>query len=135
MKYLFDSSSIFRAIKENRIEVLAGNYTLELARYEIGNILWKNFALLNKTTKEELSDLTKLVKQILDVMDILQIECSEEEITNIATEMNITFYDASYAHQAHKNHLKLITEDAELLKKAAKYSDASRLDDVSIEST
>jgi predicted nucleic acid-binding protein len=134
MKYLFDSSAIFRAIKENRIEVLAGNYTLELARYEIGNILWKNFALLNRTTKEELSDLAKLVKQILSVMDILQIECTEEEITTIATEMKITFYDASYAYQAHKNNLKLVTEDAELLRKAAKYSNASRLDEVSTES-
>jgi predicted nucleic acid-binding protein len=135
MKYLFDSSAIFRAIKENRVEVLAGNYTLELARYEIGNILWKNFALLNRTTEEELSDLTKLIKQTLNVMDILQIECSEEEITSIATELKITFYDAAYAYQAHKNHLKLITEDAELLKKTAKYSNASRLDEVSVEST
>ncbi|MEM2148079.1 MAG: hypothetical protein QXJ94_05695 [Candidatus Bathyarchaeia archaeon] len=43
MKYLFDSSAIFKAIKENKINLLIGNYTLELARYELGNILWKNF--------------------------------------------------------------------------------------------
>ena len=135
MKYLFDTSAIFRAIKENRIEALAGNYTLELARYEIGNILWKNFALLGKTKKEELSDLARLVKEILNVMDIIQIGCTEEEIMGVATETKITFYDASYAYQAHKNHLTLITEDAELLRKVAKYTDAERLDEVSTEST
>ena len=36
MKYLFDSSAIFRAIKENRIDLLIGNYTLEMARFELG---------------------------------------------------------------------------------------------------
>jgi predicted nucleic acid-binding protein len=133
MKYLFDSSAIFRAIKENKIEALAGNCTLELARYEIGNILWKNHALLGKTTRDELSTLSKLVKEILNVMEIVQIECMEEEITSIAAEMKITFYDASYAYQAHKNNLTLITEDAELLKKVGKYANASRLDVLSIE--
>jgi predicted nucleic acid-binding protein len=133
MKYLFDSSAIFRAIKENKIEALAGNCTLELARYEIGNILWKNHALLGKTTRDELSTLTKLVKEILNVMEIVQIDCTEEEITSMAAEMKITFYDASYAYQAHKNNLTLISEDAELLKKVGKYANASRLDALSIE--
>ena len=45
MKSLFDSSAIFRAVKENKIEFLAGNYTLELARYELGNIIWKDMRL------------------------------------------------------------------------------------------
>ena len=31
MKYLFDSSAIIRAIKENKIDLLTGNYTLELS--------------------------------------------------------------------------------------------------------
>ena len=29
MKYLFDASAIFSAIKENKIDDLIGNYTLE----------------------------------------------------------------------------------------------------------
>jgi predicted nucleic acid-binding protein len=128
MKYLFDSSAIFRAIKENKIEALASNYTLELARYELENILWKSHTLLGKTTKNELKSLAKLVKETLSVMEIIQIECTEEEITGIAAEMKITFYDASYAYQAHKNNMTLITEDNELLKKADKYANASRLD-------
>nr|MDO8079220.1 hypothetical protein [Candidatus Freyarchaeota archaeon] len=55
MKYVFDSSAIFKAIKENKIDILVGNYTVELARYEIGNILSKNHVLQTKITKQELS--------------------------------------------------------------------------------
>lgn len=39
MRYIFDSSSIFRAIMDDRVESLPGSYTLELARFELGNIL------------------------------------------------------------------------------------------------
>lgn len=53
MKYLFDSSTIFRAIKKNKIELLAGNYALELARYELGNIVWKDSVLQAKVSKQE----------------------------------------------------------------------------------
>jgi hypothetical protein len=42
MKYLFNSSAIFTAIKENKIEFLIGNCTLELASYELGNIYGKS---------------------------------------------------------------------------------------------
>jgi hypothetical protein len=55
MKPLFDSSAIFRAIKENKIEFLAGNYTLELARYELGNIIWKDCVLHVKISDPKLN--------------------------------------------------------------------------------
>ncbi|MCP8316707.1 MAG: hypothetical protein H3Z51_07600 [archaeon] len=48
MSYILDSSAIFRAIKENVVETLVGNYTLELARYELGNVLWKEYLLHKK---------------------------------------------------------------------------------------
>ena len=36
MKYLFDASAIFSAIKENKIDDLIGNYTLELVEVRVG---------------------------------------------------------------------------------------------------
>jgi hypothetical protein len=54
MKFLFDSSAIFKAVKGNKIDFLVGNCTLELARYELGNILWKNFSLQSKATGQEI---------------------------------------------------------------------------------
>ncbi len=41
MSFLFDASSIFEAIIQGNIKVLSGNYTIELAKYELNNILWK----------------------------------------------------------------------------------------------
>jgi predicted nucleic acid-binding protein len=67
MKYLFDSSAIFKAIKENKVDLLIGNHTLELARYELGNILWKIFKLQAKATEQEIKSLTKIIKQAFAV--------------------------------------------------------------------
>ena len=130
MKYLFDSSAIFKAIKENKIEALVGNYTLELARYELGNVLWKNFALQVKATDQEIKILTKVIKQTLNMMEILQINCNEQEILQTAAKLEITFYDASYAHCANVKELTLITEDSQLLKKVSPYIKASKLNDI-----
>ncbi|MGQ9538541.1 MAG: type II toxin-antitoxin system VapC family toxin [Candidatus Bathycorpusculaceae bacterium] len=127
MKYLFDSSALFKAIKENKIEALIGNYTLELARYELGNILWKNFALQAKATEQEIRILAKIIKQALNTMEILQISCSEQEILEIAAKLKITFYDASYAYCAKTKNLTFITEDSQLLKKLMPYVKASNL--------
>ena len=100
MKYLFDSSAIFRAIKENKIELLNGNYTTELARYELGNIIWKNSVLQAKVSKQESQIITKTIKYTLTIMEVLQIAGKEEEILDIAADHKITFYDASYAYFA-----------------------------------
>lgn len=117
MKYLFDSSAIFSAIKENQVEVLTGNYTLELARYELGNILWKGSFLHSKISEQESKLLAKTVKHSLAIMDIIGIAGSEEEILETATHLKITFYDASYAYFARAKQLRLITEDSQLIKK------------------
>ncbi|MBS7636269.1 type II toxin-antitoxin system VapC family toxin [Candidatus Bathyarchaeota archaeon] len=130
MKYLFDSSAVFKAIKENKIEILVGNYTLELARYELGNILWKNFAFQAKATDEEIKILAKIVKQILNTMEIIQISCNEEEILQVAAKLKITFYDASYAYYANTKGLTLITEDSQLLRKILPHVKASKLGDI-----
>jgi hypothetical protein len=67
MKYLFDSLAIFKATKENKVNLLIGKYTLELARYELGNILWKIFTLQAKATEQEIKSLTKIIKQAFAV--------------------------------------------------------------------
>jgi predicted nucleic acid-binding protein len=130
MKYLFDSSAIFKAIKENKVEVLVGNCTLELARYELGNVLWKSLALEGKASGAEIKSLAKIVKRVLGVMEVLQISCSEEEILEIANKTKITFYDAAYAYHAMAKNLTLITEDTQLLKKVAPKINALTLSDI-----
>ena len=130
MKYLFDSSAIFRAIKENKVDLLTGNYTLELARYELGNIIWKNYFLQVKISKEETKMISKTIKHTLTIMEVAQIAGIEEEILETAIQLKITFYDASYAYFAKSKQLQLITEDSRLIKKIKPNIDALALNDV-----
>ena len=58
-KYDLLVQSKHQAIQENKINILLGNHTLELAKYELGNILWKNDHLQAKATQEEIVALTK----------------------------------------------------------------------------
>lgn len=130
MKYLFDSSAVFRAIKENKIEVLAGNHTIELARYELGNIIWKDHSLQATLSEQEAKMMTKAIKHTLTIMDVLEIAGIEEEILETAMQLKITFYDASYVYLAKVKGLKLITEDARLIKKITQTVDSTSLDGV-----
>jgi predicted nucleic acid-binding protein len=129
MKFLFDSSAIFRAIKENKVEVLAGNYTLELARYEMGNIVWKEYALQAKISCQELKLLAKTIRRTLSLMEeVLGAAGGEEEILELAGKLKITFYDASYVYFAKAKGLQLVTEDLRLIKKIASIVKVSTLD-------
>ena len=130
MKSLFDSSAIFRAIKENKIELLAENYTLELARYELGNIIWKECILHTKVSEQEAKTMLKTINNILDLMELIEIAGSEEEILHTAIELKITFYDASYAFFAKAKDLKLITEDVRLIKKITPTTNASTIESI-----
>jgi predicted nucleic acid-binding protein len=130
LKYLFDSSAIFRAIKENKVEVLTGNCTLELARYELGNIVWKDYVLQAKISGQEMKMLAKTIRRTLSIMDVLAAVGSEEEILETAVQLNVTFYDASYVYFARTKNLQLISEDKHLTKKAISVITALALDDL-----
>ena len=129
MKALFDSSAIFRAVKENKIEFLAGNYTLESARYELGNIIWKDCVLHAKVSEQEAKMIAKTINHILNLMDHIEIAGSEDEILDTAIKRRITFYDASYAYFAKAKDLRLITEDTRLIKKITS-TNATTLDNI-----
>ena len=118
MKFIFDSSSIFRAIQTNRVRVLVEEHTLDLARYELGNILWKEHALYKRLTRGELEDLMNIVKDVLGLMHILRTDCHEEDILRLSVRMGVTFYDASYCYFADRDRMVLVTEDRELIRNA-----------------
>jgi predicted nucleic acid-binding protein len=130
MKSLFDSSAIFRAVKENKIEFLAGNYTLELARYELGNIIWKDCVLHAKVSEQEARMMAKTINHTLNLMDTIEIAGSEDGILDTAIELKITFYDASFVYFAKAKDLRLITEDARLIKKTTATINASTLESI-----
>lgn len=118
MRFIFDSSSIFRAIQTNRVRVLVEGHTLDLARYELGNILWKEHVLYKRLTRGELEDLMNIVKDVLRLMHILRTDCHEEDILRLSVRVGITFYDASYCYFADRDRMVLVTEDRELIRNA-----------------
>ena len=111
MKYLFDSSAIFKAIKENKIELLNGSHTIELAKYEPGNTIWKDHVPQAKVSMQEARMIAKAINHTLNTMNLIQTAKAEEETLDTAMKPRITVYDASYAHVAKAEGLKLITED------------------------
>jgi len=117
MSYLFDSSAILAAVKIERADLFSGNYTLDLTQYELGNILWKESILHRRINMEDSKRLIKIIKSLVGLTKILKIDCREEAILDIASRLEITFYDASYAYHAKEMGLTLVTEDAKLLNK------------------
>jgi len=56
MSYIFDASALLNLIRKagsNAIEIVKENYILDLALYEIGNVLWKEAILLKRISLEE----------------------------------------------------------------------------------
>ena len=130
MKYLFDASAIFGAVKENKIGLLTGNYTVEIGRYELGNIVRKDYFLQAKISKEEAEIVMKALKQTLSTMEVLQISSYEEAVFETSAQFKITFYDASYVYLAKAKELQLITEDLRLIKKITPTIKASKLNEI-----
>jgi|BEDMetMinimDraft_2_1075160.scaffolds.fasta_scaffold00131_14 hypothetical protein len=128
MSYVFDSSSIYSAIKLVVLGVLGGNYTVKLAEYELSNIIWKEVSLFRRITKEEGIKLLLITKDILSTMNIEEID--EIKVGELAMDYNLTFYDASYLWLAIKKGIPLVSENEKLRKKAENIVEVRRLEDI-----
>jgi predicted nucleic acid-binding protein len=74
--------------------------------------------------------LARTIKHTLTIMDVLGIASNEEEILDVAIQLKITFYDASYAYFARARELGLVTEDSRLIKKITPTVNVSTLDGI-----
>ncbi|MCG3109825.1 Exonuclease VapC9 [Metallosphaera sp. J1] len=115
MSYIFDSSSIYRAILERKVNLLGGNYTAHLARSELGNIVWKEVNLRKRLSREEGIRLTEFVEKVLDTMIITEVNMVKIEM--IAISNDITYYDATFVSLASELNFPLVTEDERLRRK------------------
>ncbi len=57
---------------------------MEIARYELGNVLWKSRTLVGDLSDKECTRLGNLIKRILELMNIVSIDCCELEALKIA---------------------------------------------------
>ncbi len=114
--YLFDASSIVRALKEVKLVPLGGQALQWLTVYEVINAFWKEVYLLHKLNPEEVNSLISDFIELLKEMIILEPKELEQDILEFAISKGITVYDASYIILALKYDLTLVTEDRKLTK-------------------
>ena len=117
MRALADASSIYEAARMEKTHVLEGLYTVEIARYEIGNTLWKHTSLLGDFSPSESGEMMQMFTRVFAVMSLFQISGHEREVLELSCELKIPYYDASYIHFACERGLSLVTEDAQLARK------------------
>lgn len=112
---IFDASSIFVAVKNKRLKILKNAKTSQLAKYELGNAVWKEVYLHKTLNHNEGLELLQLLTKIIDKMDLA--EPNYTETLKTAFKYGITFYDAIYVQLAVENTDTLVTEDEKLKKK------------------
>ena len=127
MKHVLDSSAIALILKRlgrESIEVLEESVTTGLAIYELGNILWKEYALRRLIGLEEAVRKAEQIAKILEIIKLENIASAEEfkEVMKLAAELKLTFYGASYLQVAKRMGIPLVTEDEELSEKAKNVS-------------
>ncbi len=122
---LFDASSILTLVRELRgdaADKLAGEATISLAYYEVGNALWRECFLLKRISRQEAETLIKQMYAIMGEMEVaaLQGENSGNPILDSACRFNLTFYDSAYLAEAEKSKCTLVTDDKKLAAMAQK---------------
>jgi len=123
MKYLLDTSAIailLAKYKEKALDILKKCATLDLAFYELGNIIWKQYTLFKRITLKQALNRTYEAYTVLQSMKVYSITKSEEyaKIMSTATNLKLTFYDSAFLTLSKLNRLKLVTQDKELIEKA-----------------
>jgi predicted nucleic acid-binding protein len=117
MIYLIDASSIFEAVNAEKIDVITYFSTVSIARYEIGNVLWKHTHLFKTYSMDQSLEMLKLFSDAINKMRVLDIASHELGILKLSLAIESSFYDASYIYLAKHSDLPLITEDREMARK------------------
>jgi predicted nucleic acid-binding protein len=71
--YLFDSSSIIKALKLGKVDVLVGGYVQWLTIYETLNALWKEVHLLRTIPEDRALEFTEVLGRLFNFMKILDV--------------------------------------------------------------
>ncbi len=125
---IYDASSIYRAIEIGAFNKLLEGKTLDLAQYELGNVVWKEVAR-NKISESEGAKLIKFISKTISLMEILKIGI-KKEVLKVAVDKNLSYYDASYLYASISMRDVLVTEDKKLLAIAVEFSmGAGRFDE------
>lgn len=115
---VLDTSALYpllRKLGKEAASLLPKLLILDLTKYELGNIVWKEYRLGHvKNWKRSIEQWSRIVGELSSYsIDAKHLK----EVEKIAVERDLSFYDASYVYAAEKQNLKLVTEDENLLNK------------------
>jgi len=82
--------------------------------------VWKEHAVLKKIDEQTAAKFIEVLGDVFRVIRMLSAVGLEDEVFKIASEENITVYDASYLCLAIKNKLTLVTDDRKLREASSK---------------
>ncbi len=128
---VFDTSSLYIALKTAHVDLLRNSYALILSKFEFGNLLWKEISLSKSISKHEGLVTFKFFLKNFNKMRIINTDF--KKVLSLAVSLNISFYDASFIQAAIKMKAPLITEDQKLKRIASDLVEVASLDDVSLE--
>ncbi len=129
MTLLLDSSAIFNLYIEGKYTPFINAYTTPLARYELGNAVWKRVHLTKTTTQEEGQTLLDALDTLYQKMNKIT-EIDTGGTLKLADENGMTYYDATYITTAIDHSLILVTDDKKLHRTATKHVKVARSDEV-----
>jgi predicted nucleic acid-binding protein len=129
--FLFDASAIANLIKRGIFSPLADGMTLDLAVYEVLNVVWKENRILSVLDEKSAARLVESFSEVFAVVPVVSVRGSEKQVFELAVKENLTVYDAAYLYTAIRNRLKLVSDDEELRKVASKFVESLRSRDLS----
>ena len=121
LRYLIDASALYTLLKRRKdmvVEIIDASAIIDLTKYEIGDALWVEWRRgLIENPKRTMRGWMKLLSFIKEI----QLDRGElDEVEDLALELSLPFYDASYIYIARRMGLTLLTDDVEMRDKAAK---------------
>ena len=125
---LFDASAILNLVRRQRLETLVAGCTLPLARYEVGNAVWRQVYLRRTLTLAEGTTALEAVAAVMDRLPTRPIDGSA--VLALAVQTGLTYYDAAYLQAAIHGDGVLVTDDATLAAAAQPYVETRSSEDL-----
>ena len=128
MKRLYDTLALLNTVRmhgEKALSYIRGNYILSLTPYEIGNALWKETTLLRRISLEEAVQLLSSIEFLLRYLNTVD-PGDKQLVLEVAHELGVTYYDASYIVAAYELEAVLVTGDKKLRSKIEEKRDLLR---------
>ncbi len=116
---VYDTSAVYDLIDKGSVIDFDDGATIGLSKFEVGNVIWKQFTLRHKISRDDALILIKAATIFLGNLTMLDPDPSDA--LKFAIKEKITFYDASYIVAAMQSQSILVTEDKIQKEVARKY--------------